>query len=160
MIRSRGLSTCLYQILPTHLRASRKFKSRHLHRIPTTPIVYPPKLKSQINKKMRFKVNRKSLNQKETDRQQRQKDPHLTYPPILRNSITSPKCLQRRLSNTQLVHAARVSVESSTVMESIQCAIIVNGMVAGVPMIDECDLVRLQGRSIRTESEERSRLPV
>ena len=160
MIRSQGLSTCLYQILPAHLRASRKFKSHHSHRIPTTPIVHPPKLRSQINKKMRFKVNRKSLNQKETDRQQRQKDPHLTYSPIPRNSIKSPKCLQMRRSNTQLIHAAHVSLGSSTVMESIQCAITVNGMVAGVPMIDECDLVRLQGRSVRTESEERSRIPV
>ena len=160
MIRSTGFSKCLNQILPIHLRASRKIKTHHLHRKPTTPSVCPPKLKSQINKKTWCKINQKSLNQKQTHRQQRQKNPHLTYSPIPRNSTTPPECLQMRRSNTQLIHAAHVSVGGSTVMESIQCAIIVSGMVAGVPMIDECDLVRLQGRSIRSESEERSRLPV
>lgn len=48
-----------------------------------------------------------------------------------------------RGSNTRLVHAAHVNVGGSTVMESIPCVTIVNGTVEGVPMIDECDLVRL-----------------
>ena len=136
MIRSRDLSTCLYQILPAQ------------------------KLKSLANKMTRCKINRKSLNQKQTHVQQQQKDPHLTYSPIPRNSITSPECLQMRRSDTQTIHAAHVRAGSSTVMESIQCAIIANGMVAGVSIIDEYNLVRLQGRSIRTGSEERIRLPV
>ena len=143
MIRSRGFSTCLNRTLPIRLKASREIETHHLHRKPTTPIVYLPKLKIQINKDTCCKINRKYLNQKQTHRQQRQQNPHLTYSPIPRNSIMSPECLQMRRSKARLVHAVHVSVGSSTVMENIQCAIIVNGMVAGVPMIDECDLVRL-----------------
>ena len=44
-------------------------------------------------------------------------------------------------------------------MENIQYVIVVDIMVADVPMINECDLVKLQRRFIRSESGGRSRLP-